>query len=122
MAVGTAPETPHSSHEHPTLDFYVKIAIALAIITAIEVAIYYIPALEGALVPLLLALSAIKFVAVVAYFMHLKFDSRMLTFFFTASMVVSIIMFIALAVIMHFDAVDIFTQNMSLLPAKPERP
>lgn len=122
MANATTAQIPHSDHAHPTLDFYVKIAIALAIITAIEVAIYYIPALEGVLVPLLLALSLVKFVAVVAYFMHLKFDSRMLTFVFTASMVVSIIMFIALAVIMHFDAVDIFTQNMSVLPNKPERP
>lgn len=112
----------HEDHGHPTLEAYVRIAIMLAIITAIEVAIYYIPALEGVLVPALLVLSAIKFVTVVAYFMHLKFDSRLIVFAFTSSMIISIIMFIALWVIMHYDAPTVFNQNMSLLPQKPERP
>lgn len=112
----------HAEHAHPTQEAYVRIAILLAIITGIEVAIYYIPALEGVLVPALVLLSALKFVTVVAYFMHLKFDDRMLTFVFTASMVVSIVMFVALWVVMYYDAPSVFHANMSLLPEKPERP
>lgn len=111
-----------ADHAHPSLRAYVNIAIILAIITAVEVAIYYIPALEGVLIPALLILSAIKFVTVVGYFMHLKFDSRMLAFTFGAALIVSIIMFIALWVVMHFDAPTVFNANMSIFPDKPTRP
>lgn len=112
----------HNEHVHPTLDVYVRIAIILAIITGVEVAIYYIPAMDGFLVPALVLLSAVKFITVVGYFMHLKFDDRFLTFVFTASMVVSVIMFIALWVVMYYDAASIFHGNMSIFPDKPSRP
>lgn len=113
----------HDDHsEHPPLNFWVRLAIILAIITAVEVAIYYVPALEDMLVPLLIVLSAIKFVAVVWYFMHLKYDDKLLTGIFGAALVISIIMFIALWVVMYFDNPDVFHGNMSIFPQKPERP
>lgn len=112
----------HDDHAHPTQELFVRIAIFLGIVTAIEVAIYYIPALEGVLVPLLVALSAIKFVFVVGYFMHLKYDDKLLTGIFGAALVVSIIMFIALWVVMYYDAATVFHNNMSIFPQKPERP
>lgn len=114
MVAGAKHPEAHSVHEHPSQTAYVKIAAILGVITAIEVAIYYIPLFAAILVPTLIVLSTIKFVSVVAYFMHLKFDSRMLTFTFTAAMVVSIIMFIGLWVIMHFNQVEQFIGNMSL--------
>ncbi len=45
----------HGEHEHPSERKYIQIAIILTIITAIEVAIYYIDWMHdsGALVPLL---------------------------------------------------------------------
>ena len=110
----------HDDHAgHPSLNAYVRIAIMLGIITAIEVAIYYIPALEGVLVPLLIALSAIKFVVVVGYFMHLKFDDKLLTGIFGAALIISIIMFIGLWVVMHFDYPSVFNANMSIFDQKP---
>jgi len=113
----------HDEHSgHPSLEAYVRIAIMLAIITAVEVAIYYIPALEGVLVPALIALSAIKFVVVVGYFMHLKFDDKLLTGIFGAALIISIIMFIGLWVVMYYDNASVFHANMSLFPEKPERP
>lgn len=108
--------------EHPSLNAYVRIAILLGIITAIEVAIYYIPAFEGVLVPMLIALSAIKFVVVVGYFMHLKFDDKLLTGIFGAALIVSIILFIGLWVVMYYDNATVFHDNMSIFPAKPTRP
>ena len=69
-------------HAHPGVRTYVEIAIILAIITSAEVAVYYISALEDYLVYILLFLSAIKFLVVVGYFMHLKFDNRMFSAFF----------------------------------------
>ena len=74
-------ESAHGA-SHPTASTYVVIAAILAVVTAIEVAVYYIDALSSILVPVLLVLSAGKFVMVVGYFMHLKFDSRLFTVFF----------------------------------------
>lgn len=110
----------HDSHDHPTLEFFVKLAIFLGIITAVEVAIYYIPALESMLVPLLLVLSAIKFVAVIMYFMHLKYDDNILTGIFVAALIVSIAVFIGLWVVMYYDSPSVFHSNMSIFPQKPE--
>ena len=66
-------------HAQPGARTYVEVAIFLGVITAIEVATYYIEALQGIIIPVLLVLSAIKFAGVVMYYMHLKFDSRLLT-------------------------------------------
>ena len=53
---------------------YVGVFVILFVITAVEVAIFYIEALAPVLVPTLLVLSAAKFVLVVLYYMHLKMD------------------------------------------------
>ncbi|MFN2607779.1 MAG: cytochrome C oxidase subunit IV family protein [Acidimicrobiales bacterium] len=74
-AAATAdPTTP--GHAHPSEAQYVGIALILACITAVEVGVYYLKALKGALVPILLVLAITKFTMVVAWFMHLRFDSR----------------------------------------------
>ena len=88
-------------HAHPGEITYVKVAAILAMITVIEVAIYYIQWFHdsGVLVPALLVFSAIKFATVVSYFMHLKFDPRLLswTFIFGVSFGAALILsFIAL--------------------------
>ncbi len=62
---------------HPGPREYVKIAVALAVVTLLEVAIYYIDFLRPALVPLLLIFSGLKFALVILWFMHLRFDSRL---------------------------------------------
>jgi cytochrome c oxidase subunit 4 len=71
---------------HPQPRQYVTIAIILAAITAVEVAIFYIEALQGIIVPLLLVLSLAKFVMVVGYFMHLKFDSKLFKYLFVTGL------------------------------------
>ena len=61
----------HEDHAgHASTGFYWTIGVILTVITAVEVAIFYIPALESVLVPTLLLLSAAKFVLVVMFFMH----------------------------------------------------
>ncbi len=77
----------HVEEHHPGWQDYVRIGVVLAIITAIEVAIVYIEALAGVLLPILLALSALKFGLVVAYFMHLKFDNKFFAWVFGAGLV-----------------------------------
>jgi len=79
-------------HDHPTPSTYVKIGVILTVITAIEVAIYYIPAMRGVLVPLLLVFSAVKFLTVVGYYMHLKMDPPIYSRLFFAPLVLAVAM------------------------------
>jgi cytochrome c oxidase subunit 4 len=79
----------HGEH-HPGNAVYVRVAIILTIITAVEVAIYYIEGIRDFLVPLLIVLSVSKFVAVVGYFMHLKFDDRRFMLIFVGGLSISI--------------------------------
>ena len=87
------PREEEELHDHPTPRKYVWIAIILAIITAAEVAIYYVPALEDFLVPILIAIALVKFIMVAAYFMHLKFDSKLFRRFFVTGIVLGFIIF-----------------------------
>mgnify|MGYP006173714405 CR=1 FL=1 len=93
-------------HDHPSYVSYAIIALILTVITALEVAIFYIPALAGVIVPLLLALSAGKFVLVVMFYMHLKMDSRIFTGVFVAPMALAI--FLIVALIMLFKVIPSF--------------
>ena len=81
---------PHE-HPHPQTREYVVIAAILTVITIVEVAIFYIqPLKESAIfVPLLLVLSAAKFALVAMFYMHLKFDGRLLTTLFVGPLVIA---------------------------------
>lgn len=68
-------EDAHAAHTgHPTPATYFKVAMALSILTAIEVGIFYITSLSYGIIPVLAVLSIGKFALVVMYYMHLKFD------------------------------------------------
>ena len=84
----------HAPDGHPDAAEYVKVGLILAVITAVEVAIYYVDALEGALLAILLVLSAAKFVLVALWFMHLQFDNRVFSMFFAGGIVLAILLFI----------------------------
>jgi cytochrome c oxidase subunit 4 len=71
---------------HPGTREYVRIAIILAIVTAAEVAVYYVDALSDVLIPLLFLFAVIKFSLVVLWFMHLRFDSRTYARFFVVGL------------------------------------
>ena len=64
-------------HDHPSDLLYVKIALILAVITAVEVGTYFIEEASATLLlVVLLPMMMVKFLIVAGYFMHLKFDSR----------------------------------------------
>lgn len=102
------PATTHSGegglahaaqHAHPGAGTYVLVGTVLAIITLIEVGIFYWEPLRPVLVPMFLLLSASKFVLVVGFYMHLKFDSRLYTAFFGSGLLIALATFIGVAVI-----------------------
>lgn len=85
-------------HPHPKEAEYVKVAIVLAVVTAGEVAVYYMAALRSLLVPLLLFMSAIKFSLVALWFMHLRFDSRLFRRLFVAGIILALAVYTVLVV------------------------
>jgi cytochrome c oxidase subunit 4 len=83
----------HGGVSHAGPGFYWLVGLALAIITLLEVWLFGVEGLGGWYVPILLGLSALKFVGVVAFFMHLRFDNRMFTYFFASAMIIGILIF-----------------------------
>ena len=82
-------------HGHPTESQYVMIGVILAIITAAEVGLYYVTGMPNeALVPILLGLSAGKFLLVVMWFMHLRFDNRLFSTLFTMGFITAVIVYL----------------------------
>lgn len=83
-------------HGHLTPANYWRIALFLAIVTAVEVAITYIPGFDGALLVIsLLVLGIVKFLTVVAYFMHLKYEPFTMNFMFYFGLLGALALFIA---------------------------
>ena len=83
-------------HGHPGARAYLGIAVVLTVITAVEVAVFYIPSMKPVLVPTLLSLSALKFALVAMFYMHLKFDHRIFSWLFVVPMVLATFVILAL--------------------------
>ena len=75
---------------HASIGTYLMVAAILCVVTALEFAVIYIRQLTPILVPLLLVMSLGKFALVVMFFMHLRYDSRSLTFLFVAPLILAI--------------------------------
>ena len=99
--VEVLPEEGGGHHDHPGEGKYIKVALVLAAITAVEVAFSYWEAVEGILAPSLIAMSVVKFAIVVLYFMHLKFDSRLFRRLFVAGIVLAVFCFTAVLTTFH---------------------
>jgi len=99
--VSPTPEEGGTSHAHPSELEYIKVAALLAMITGAEVAIYYVEALKGILVPALILFSAVKFCVVVLWFMHLRFDSRLFRRVFVAGVSLALFVFTIMLTTFH---------------------
>ena len=85
-------------HSHPTWSTYWKVALILTVITAVEVSAYYIPAWETSwiYVPSMLIMSTIKFIVVVMFYMHLKYDHKLFRSLFTGPLFIAALTLIGL--------------------------
>ena len=95
--------TEHGAHEHGMSDAgYIKIALILAAITALEVSTYYVD-FGPLFMPSLIIMMVVKFFMVVSYFMHLKFDSKIFGFLFYTGLALALfVYFVALATFKFF--------------------
>jgi cytochrome c oxidase subunit IV len=82
---------------HTSVKTYINVAVALAILTAIEVATLYTPGIPNSLlVGALLFMSALKFFLVVGFFMHLRYDSPVMRALFVGPLIIAIVIILAL--------------------------
>jgi cytochrome c oxidase subunit 4 len=100
MTAQTAPGTHHNEGEHSDVEHgmstrgYITIALILAAITALEVSTYYVD-FGPLFLPALLIMMVIKFVMVVSYFMHLKFDNKLFSWLFYTGLFLAIGVYVA---------------------------
>ena len=104
-------DTEHAVHEgaqeevhtgHPTAMTYFKVAMALSVITAIEVGIFYLTWLGHGIIPILAVLSIAKFALVGMFYMHLKYDHQLFSSMFVAGLVTATGVVIALMALFGF--------------------
>lgn len=96
----------HDEHAHPTAKVYIQIAVILTIITIIEVAILYLPDMGvpiggTPLVIMFAILSVGKFLLVVGWYMHLKFDPPLYRRMFGFALVVALTVATAFIALFH---------------------
>jgi cytochrome c oxidase subunit IV len=84
MSAPTTAAVAHDDHGHEVNKFeiYVQIAMLLAVITGIEIVCVYIPFVKWLVVTTLVVLSIVKFMFVIFFFMHLRWDKPFCTILF----------------------------------------
>ena len=80
-------------HSHPGPRAYVTVAVVLAVVTGLEVGIYYVTDRAAILIPFLVVFALIKFALVALWFMHLRFDSRVFRRLFVTGIVLAFAVF-----------------------------
>jgi caa(3)-type oxidase subunit IV len=101
------PRILHKEKAHPSAAVYVKVALVLLVLTALEVLAYemarrqdlpgaFVRAVDAALVPILVVLSAIKFALVAMFYMHLKQDAKIYSGIFVFPIIIAVALAFAL--------------------------
>ena len=100
------------AHAHPTPGLYLKIALILFVLTALEVLVFEAgrgglgaslrPIFEPIAVVILLVLSAAKFALVAMFYMHLKQDSRLLSNLFVFPLIIAASLIAGLIVLFQY--------------------
>ncbi len=86
--------TAHAAHHDDSHDvskyqIYVQIAMLLAVITGVEIIGVYLPFAKWLIVTMLVVLSTVKFMFVIFYFMHLRWDKPFCTILFFIGLVLA---------------------------------
>ena len=100
----TAPALAAGNHEPSKFHFYIQIAMILAVITGIEVVLIYLPIAKWLVVTTLIVLSTVKFMFVIFYFMHLRWDKVFCTILFFIGLVLASFTMYALMELFASDA------------------
>ena len=93
----------HDVHHVPSDRYFIKVAVVLAVLTALETSTYWIH-LGGFATPLLLILMTIKFVMIVLIFMHLKFDNKLFSVLFYMGLGLAMLVYLVFLATFQFFA------------------
>jgi cytochrome c oxidase subunit 4 len=101
-----------AEHAHPTPGVYLRIALILFVLTALEVSGFEVArrgapaALASIVAPIiteiLIVLSAAKFALVAMFYMHLKQDSRLFSTLFVFPILIATVIIIALLTLFSY--------------------
>lgn len=96
---GHAPAVPGLTHFHSHKKHYIRVGVALTIITAVEIGVLFVPQIKALWVPLMWILAVVKFVVVVGEFMHLREDRSIYKILFISPMFLALFSFFVLGVL-----------------------
>ena len=82
--------------QHKTKPNYLGVFVVLAVLTALEIGVTYLPLPR---IPILIPLALIKAALVVMFYMHLKFDKRVYTLIFGAGLLMGLGLILSLIVL-----------------------
>ena len=89
---------------HPGPMLYAIVAVALVILTLMELTVYYVSFLQPLLVPILILLAIAKFLLVGGFYMHLYYDQKIFSILFIFPLILAC--FIGAALLMIFSALS----------------
>lgn len=84
---------------HATPKTYWIICVILCVATFLEWWIFQVPSLRSSaavMIPVLSAMSIFKFVLVLGWYMHLRYDNKILTQIFAFSLALAVLVFVIL--------------------------
>ena len=84
-----APAAADHGHDESKFQIYVQIAMLLAVITGVEIVGIYLPFAKWIIVTSLVVLSVVKFMYVIFYFMHLRWDKPFCTILFFIGLILA---------------------------------
>ena len=93
----------HIDAEHKKYFTFFNVAMALILVTAIELVIIYLPIHIAIVYSLLVILSLGKFLAVIWWFMHLRWDRMLCTILFMIGLLIAAGTVTALLLLFHAD-------------------
>jgi cytochrome c oxidase subunit IV len=106
LSATQTPQQQDEQHEdhghHPTPQDYVRIALILAVLTAMEYSTYVVD-FGGLGIPMLVVLIVIKFILVASWFMHLKFDTKLFSRMMYGGLTLALVLYAVTLAVMLLD-------------------
>ncbi|MGH9228253.1 MAG: cytochrome C oxidase subunit IV family protein [Acidimicrobiales bacterium] len=106
---GAPLEPHHEAHQktHPSDWTYIKVALLLGALTALEVSTYFLEDPSTTfLVALLFPMMVLKFGIVVAYFMHLRYDNPLFRRVFVFGLLLAVVVYLIAMTTLEFWSDD----------------
>lgn len=85
---------------------FITLALWLAAITGVEIVLIFLPVPMALILTVLCLLSAVKFFAVIMWFMHLIYDHRLLFWLFVTGLALAFATFTALLSLFAVERID----------------